>query len=139
MTLTRRFTVAVHLMALIHINSLEKIPSTVETLSHSTGVSTVEIRQLTGWLIYRQLLQAHDPVCGIRLAKPAEEITLCEILRASRVNERESVISMHRFPASDCRVGAGITDALSESVTAAEEALEASLAGRTLKDIISKL
>jgi len=133
MRINTRFTVAVHMLALIELNRTQ--PSTSELIALSVGTNPVVIRQLMSSLKKAGLIEARGGIPGSRLAKPQEEITLLEIYQAVKKRSDAPLFDFHPTPNPTCPVGRNIEDALKEPLFIAQTAMENALAGFTLKDI----
>ncbi len=133
MRINTRFTVAVHMLALIELNKTQ--PATSELIASSVGTNPVVIRQLMSSLKKAGLIEAQSGIPGSRLATPQEEITLLEIYQAVKKRSDAPLFDFHPTPNPLCPVGKNIEDALDEPLFIAQAAMENALEGFTLKDI----
>lgn len=135
MRINTRFTVAVHMLALLALNKNEARPSTSELLAKSVGTNPVVIRQLMQMLKKAGLIVTQNGVPGSRLSRQPEKITLLEIYKAVQKEEESSLFDFHPNPNPACPIGRNIAGALAAPLLEAQTAMEQSLAGHTLKEI----
>lgn len=133
MRINTRFTVAVHMLALIQLNHAQ--PSTSELMALSVGTNPVVIRQLMSSLKKAGLIETQSGVPGCKLSRPQEDISLLDIYRAVQKDPNSSLFDFHPTPNPMCPVGRNIEDALDEPLFIAQTALENALEGYTLRDI----
>ncbi len=133
MRINTRFTVAVHMLALIELNKTQ--PSTSEVMALSVGTNPVVIRQLMSSLKRAGLIAVQSGIPGSRLAKPQEEITLREIYQAVKRRPDAPLFDFHPAPNPICPIGRNIEGALEEPLFIAQAAMENALERYTLKDI----
>lgn len=133
MRINTRFTVAVHMLALIELNRTK--PSTSDLMALSVGTNPVVIRQLMSALKKAGLIETQSGVPGCRLSRPQEDISLLDIYRAVRKDPNSSIFGFHPAPNPMCPVGRNIEDALDEPLFIAQTALENALEGFTLQNI----
>ena len=136
MVISSRFAVAVHLLTLLL--SREGTTLTSEQIAKSVNTNPVVIRRLLGRLTRAGLTTCRLGVGGgTRLAKPASAITLLDVYRAVAEGE---LFAMHRgCPSTECPVGRQIKTVLEQTTDAAQQALEAELAGRTVATIVKEV
>ena len=103
-----RFTVAIHMLALIELNKTQ--PSTSDLMALSVGTNPVVIRQLMTALKKAGLIESQVGVPGSRLAKPQEEITLLDIYRAVQKRSNACLFDFHPTPNPMCPIGRNIED-----------------------------
>lgn len=133
MRINTRFTVAVHMLALIELNNAQ--PTTSELMALSVGTNPVVIRQLMSALKKAGLIEAQSGIPGSRLLKPQEEITLREIYQAVKKRSDAPLFDFHPTTNPMCPIGRNIEDALDEPLFVAQAAMENALGSYTLKDI----
>lgn len=133
MRINTRFTVAVHMLALIEMNRTQ--PTTSELMALSVGTNPVVIRQMMVLLKSAGLIEAQSGVPGSRLAKPQEEITLLEIYRAVQKRSDAPLFDFHPTPNPMCPIGKNIAGAMDEPLFIAQTAMENALESYTLRDI----
>jgi Rrf2 family protein len=133
MTISSRFAVAVHILALLGRSGGE--PVTSERIAESASTNPAVIRRILCMLARAGLTTSRlGAGGGSLLARPASEITLLDVYRAVECGE---LFSMHHEPPAQwCTVGCHIQAALAETTGAAQRALEAVLAGRTVAQVL---
>lgn len=137
MRINTRFTVAVHMLALIELNKSQ--PSTSELMALSVGTNPVVIRQMMSSLKRAGLIETQNGVPGSHLAKSAEEITLLEIYRAVRKKSDAPLFDFHPNPNPMCPIGRNIRMALDMPLMDAQAAMERSLETYTLKTVVDRI
>ena len=137
MQFSSRLPIAVHiLLCLEYFKGQYKLTS--EFLSGSVNVNPVIIRKTLGQLKQAGLVQVDAGVGGARLARPLEDITLLDIFSAVEGKDRK-LFRFHEHPNPDCPVGRHIHGVLGERLEEAGMALERSLEGVTLRNLMEKL
>lgn len=107
-------------------------------LAGSVGTNPVVVRRLLSRLARAGFVHAQTGARGgVRLARPAVEITLDEIYRA--VEQGEVLHLHHRPPNPQCPVGGNIEAALGPLFAAAELALEQELRRTSVADVVEAL
>jgi DNA-binding IscR family transcriptional regulator len=136
MPISSRFAVAVHILTLLQ--SSDGGPLTSEWIAKSVNTNPVVIRRLLGMLARAGLttgrLGAGGGTC---LGKPASAITLLDVYRA--VDEGDLFAMHHGTPNPQCPVGRQIQTVLEQTTCAAQRALEAELAGRTVAAVVEEV
>lgn len=128
-----QFAVAVHILSLLQLSP----GASSEWIAASVNTNAVVIRRISSKLKKAGLLQAKAGVAGFRLAKSPDDITLLQIYKA--VYENEQALHIHENTNLQCVVGANIERALTDSFSAAQQALEAQLASETLAQLTKNL
>lgn len=133
-----RFTVAVHLLALMSAGG-ERCAGTAltsESAAESVNTNPVVVRRILGSLRKAGIVSSHPgPTGGWLLVHDANTITLRDVYRAV---EEESLFSMHhRPPSSHCAVGRNIQHTLESYFGEAEQAMQAKLGERTIADVVT--
>ncbi|CAH2914322.1 MAG: unnamed protein product [uncultured Paraburkholderia sp.] len=131
MNTSSRFAFAVHVLALLLLQ--EGAPLSSEMIAGSVNTNPVLIRRLLTMLAEAGLTTSQlGAGGGALLARPPEQITLLDVYRA--VDDAQ-LFALHREePNPACMVGRNIQVVLRGIVDEAQQAMEASLAGRTLAD-----
>jgi Rrf2 family protein len=132
-----RFTVAVHLLALLGLKRqrFPDKPLTSDFAAESVNTNPVVIRRILGSLREAGLVTSQPgPNGGWFLERDPEQITLRDVYRAV---EEEPLFSMHhRPPSRTCVIGGNIQQALHSFFHEAEEAMEHKLAQKTVADVM---
>jgi len=134
MSRTTRFSVAVHVLALI---GLVGGRMSSQGMAKSVGTNASFIRRLLAMLGEAGLVTASAGVAGAKLGKEARAITLLDVYRAVAMEDKHR-LAIHSRPNPACFVGRGIKDCLEGVVCGAEQAFGAKLAGHTLADVIRR-
>lgn len=127
-----RFSVAVHVLALIGYFDGKRLTS--ESIAQSVGTNASFVRRLLSMLARAGLVESSPGVAGARLALPAGKITLLDIYRAVDM-EDEHRLAIHGDPNPRCTVGRHIEEALDAVTAPAERAFENQLERHTLADV----
>jgi Rrf2 family protein len=129
-----RFAVAVHILTFLQ--SQDGTPATSELIASSVSTNPSLIRRLLGQLARAGLTTSQMGAGGgALLARPAESISLLDVLRA--VDDARDVIPLHPSPNPRCPVGRHIQRVLETRIDAAERALHAELARTTIAELAS--
>ena len=129
-----RFAVAVHILTFLQ--SQDGTPATSELIASSVSTNPSLIRRLLGQLARAGLTTSQMGAGGgALLARPADSITLLDVLRA--VDDARDVIPLHPSPNPRCPVGRHIQRVLETRIDAAEQALHAELARTTIAELAS--
>jgi Rrf2 family protein len=133
-----RFTVAVHLLALMSAGRerCSGAALTSEIAAESVNTNPVVVRRILGSLRKAGMVSSHPgPTGGWLLVQEPQVITLRDVYRAV---EEESLFSMHhRPPSNHCAVGRNIQDTLETYFGEAECAMQTKLAERTIADVVN--
>lgn len=137
MSISSRFTVGVHILALIELNK-EGISSS-EYLAGSVNTNPTLIRKIMGMLKKAKLIQVHPGIAGAKLAKEPSNITLLDVYNAVDVVQEKELFSVHENSNPDCPVGRNIQDSITPVLSTAQLALEKELENVTIEDIIKDI
>ncbi|GGF94980.1 Rrf2 family transcriptional regulator [Paenibacillus aceti] len=137
MTISSRFAVAIHILSLLELN--KDGVSTSEYISGSVNTNPVVIRRIMSMLNKAGLTHVRPGVAGAKLAREMSEITLLDVYRAVHVVEEDGLFSMHEKPNPECPVGRNIQAAIEPIFSAAQKAMEDTLAKITLQDIVEDI
>jgi DNA-binding IscR family transcriptional regulator len=134
---SRRFTVAVHILALLALYQQRygKDSLTSRTIAGSVNTNPVVIRRALGLLARAGLVTTHQGAeGGASLAQRPEDIRLLDVYR---VTVDGPLFPLHsNAPSSLCPCGRHIQPVLLTQFGEVEAALEAALAGRTVADVV---
>ncbi|MDP4087146.1 MAG: Rrf2 family transcriptional regulator [Bacillota bacterium] len=137
MSISSRFTVGVHVLALIELNK-EGISSS-EFLAGSVNTNPTLIRKIMGMLKKAGLIEVHPGIAGAKLAKEPSYITLLDVYKAVDVVKEKELFSVHENPHPNCPVGRNIQDSITPVLSAAQLALEKVLGNVTIEDILKDI
>ncbi len=138
MRMNTRFSVAVHAMTLIALNSIKykDISTTSEIMALSINTNPVVIRRMIAMLKKAGLVEVKAGVGGAALKRAPKDITLLDIYNAVKTSEDDALFAVHKNPNLKCYVGAHILDAVAPPLLDAQKALEDRLAASTLQEVI---
>ena len=137
MSISSRFAVGVHILALLEIN--KDGVSTSEFLASSVNTNPVVIRKIIGMLKQAQLVNVRPGVAGAELAKSLSEISLLDVYKAVNVVNEKELFSVHESPNPQCPVGRNIQDAIVPLFATAQSALEKALDYITIEDVVKDI
>lgn len=137
MSISSRFAVGIHILALIEIN--KNGVSTSEFLAGSVNTNPVVIRKIMGMLKNAGLVHVRPGVAGAELAKELAEITLFDVYKAVNVVQENELFTVHGNPNPDCLVGRNIQNTIEPLFAAAQLAMETVLSSLTLEDIVKDI
>lgn len=131
-----QFSIAVHIMAGLAYRCDGDITSS--TLARSVNTSPSFVRRVLAKLSKARLVKTATGKSGAcRLAREAKEISLLDIYRAV---EAPGAFSIHHYPEQkSCAVSCHIKAALAKALTRTQRAMEASLKGITLAQVVSDM
>lgn len=137
MSISSRFSVGIHILALIDLNR-DGINSS-EFLAGSVNTNPALIRKIMGMLKKAGLVEVRPGVAGAKLAKDLSDITLLDVYKAVDVVQDKELFSVHENPNPACLVGKNIQDTIDPLLAAAQLALEKSLGNVTLEDVVKDI
>jgi len=137
LSISSRFAVGVHILALLEIN--KDGVSTSEFLAASVNTNPVVIRKIMGMLKQAQLVNVRPGVAGAELAKSLSEISLLDVYKAVNVVNEKELFSIHENPNPQCPVGRNIQDAIVPLFATAQSALEKALDYITIEDVVKDI
>ncbi|WP_166246257.1 Rrf2 family transcriptional regulator [Paenibacillus turpanensis] len=137
MSISSRFSVGIHILALLEIDKTEL--NTSENIAMSVNTNPAVIRKITGMLKKAGLVYVQPGIAGATLAKDISDITLLDVYRAVNAVQEDELFSVHDKPNPDCLVGRNIQDSVEISFSAAQRALEKELEHRTIRDVVDDI
>ncbi|RCX23626.1 DNA-binding IscR family transcriptional regulator [Fontibacillus phaseoli] len=137
MTISSRFSVAIHVLSLLELN--KEGVNTSEYIAESVNTNPVVIRRILGMLNKAGLVKVRSGIAGSKLQRPVSEITLLEIYRAVHVVEEDALFSIHDKPNPKCPVGRNIQASIEPVFSSAQAALELTLERVTLEEIVGSI
>jgi DNA-binding IscR family transcriptional regulator len=137
MSISSRFSVGIHILALIDFNK-DGINSS-EFLAGSVNTNPVVIRKIMGMLKKAGLVEVNPGIAGAKLAKEPSDITLLDVYKAVDVVQEKELFSVHGNPNPVCQVGRNIQETMDPLFSAAQLALEKSLENVTLEDVVKDI
>jgi DNA-binding IscR family transcriptional regulator len=137
MKISSRFSVAIHILALLELTPKE-VP-TSGYIAESVKTNPVVIRRILGMLKAAELVEVKRGSGGAFLIKSAQEITLLDIYKAVGTDQEGDLFSRPAEANYECPVGAHIRSVVDPALEGAQEAMEAELKKVTLLDIVQQL
>ena len=137
MKISSRFTVAVHVLALISFDDYGSLTS--RQIADSVNTNPVVIRRLMTKLKEAEFIDVSQGNSGIELVKPLRDITLFDVYKAVEVVEERELFQIHEDTNIKCVVGANIQMVLEVILENAQTAMESVLKNVTLENIVSKI
>lgn len=136
MAINTQFSIAVHLMA--GLGCCNENAKTSTELAQSVNTSASFVRRTMAKLSKAGLVETAKGKSGACwLAKKAKQITLLDIYHAVSAPK---AFAIHAYPESKrCEVSCNIKGALDRALDQTQKALEASLKGITLADIVADI
>ena len=135
--ISSRFTVAVHMLALISFDEYGNLTS--RQIADSVNTNPVVIRRLMTKLKEAESIDVSQGNSGIELVKPLSDITLFDVYKAVEVVEERELFQIHEDTNIKCVVGANIQMVLEVILENAQTAMESVLKNVTLENIVSKI
>lgn len=137
MSISSRFSVAIHILSLLDINKANS--NTSEFIASSVNTNPVVIRRIMGMLNRAGLVEVRPGVAGARLARNVSDITLLDIYNAVNVVDEDALFGIHESPNPECMVGRNIQAAIVPLFISAQKAMEKVLQDVTLQDIVQDI
>ncbi len=137
MSISSRFAVGIHILALIEWN--KDGVSTSDFLARSVNTNPALIRKIMGMLKNAGLVKVRPGVAGAELAKDLSDITLLDIYKAVNVVQDKELFSVHENPNPQCPVGRNIQQAIGPLLETAQTALEKALGNVTIEDVVKDI
>lgn len=137
MSISSRFSVAIHILALLEINKDEVCTS--EYLAGSINTNPVVVRKIIGMLKKASLVKVRPGIAGTELGKDLSDITLFDVYKAVNVVLEKELFTIHDNPNPECLVGKNIQDTIEPFFIEAQVAMEEVLKSRTLKDVVQEI
>jgi Rrf2 family protein len=137
MSISSRFAVGIHILALIELN--KEGTSSSEFIASSVNTNPAVIRKLMGMLKKAGLVEVHPGIAGAKLAKELSDITLIDVYKAVNVVQDKELFSVHDNPNPECPVGRNIQNTIEPLFIAAQLAMEKVLGSVTLKDVVKDI
>ena len=138
MQISSKFTIAIHLLAVIHYLGEEgKVTSSV--LAGSIGVNPVIVRNVMGNLKEAGLINISQGKSGITLSKKPDEITFYDVYKAVDCVKEEGLFHFHENPNPECPIGRNIHTAMDAKLDRIQASMETEMRGITLADVMTDI
>ena len=135
MQISSRFTIAIHILACIHVFGKDyKITS--EFLASSINVNPVIIRKILSQLKNAGLIRVARGTGGASMVRPADEMTFYE---AVDLIEKGDLFHFHENPNPNCPVGRNIHGALDDKLRNIQQAMENQMKQYTIQDVVNDI
>lgn len=135
MQLSSRFPVAVQMLIILAWCPAE-LKVTSDLMARSVNTNPALIRRIMGYLKRAELIDVAPGAGGARLNRSPDRITLLDIYRAVELTEQDRLFGLHECQNPRCPIGQRINRVLQPHLEAAREALEESLAGVTVRELL---
>lgn len=137
MKISSRFSVAIHILALLKMTPRE-VPTSAYIAS-SVNTNPVVIRRILGLLKDAELVEVKRGSGGAYLLKSTDEMTLLDVYKAVSGCSENELFKRQLDPNDKCPIGANIQTVVEPTLLAAQEAMELELMKVTITDIIKQL
>ncbi|MFD1177915.1 Rrf2 family transcriptional regulator [Paenibacillus puldeungensis] len=134
--ISSRFSVAIHILSLIHINE-GKVTS--EFIASSVNTNPAVIRKIMSMLSKAKLIESRPGITGIKLLRSVSEITFLDVYNAVELPESKDLFTIHQNTNLKCPVGKNIQNALNTPLRAAQLQMEQTLAQTTLAQVVENI
>ena len=135
MQISSRFTIAIHIFAVIDIYEKDhKITS--DFLAGSINVNPVIIRNVLQQLKAAGLVTVKRGSGGASIVKPLNEITFLDVFNAVESIENGELFHFHDNPNPNCPVGRNIHKSLDDKLNLIQEAMEKQMQQITIEDMV---
>ena len=138
MQISSRFTIGVHLLAVIdYLGEDEKVTS--NTLASSIGVNPVIVRNVMGSLKEAGIIDISQGKSGISLTKNPDQITLYDVYKAVDSVKDEGLFHFHENPNPECPIGRNIHKAMDSKLKRVQRCMEDEMRKITLADVMTDI
>ncbi len=135
MQISSRFTLAVHILACIHMFG-EECKVTSDFLAGSTNVNPVIVRKILGQLKAAGLVEVARGSGGASIPKPLSSISFLDIYHGVGCIDHGELFHFHENPNGACPVGRNIHRILDGRLMQVQNAMEKELSSITLEDVM---
>lgn len=137
MSISSRFTVGVHILALIESNKEQPVSS--EFIAGSVNTNPTLVRKIIGMLKKAGIVEVRPGVAGAKLARDPSDVTLLDVYKAVDVVPEKELFKLHENTHPDCLVGRNINDSIAPVLSAAQLAMEEELRKFTIEDTVKNI
>ena len=138
MQISRKFTIGVHLLAVIdYLGEDEKVTSSV--LAGSIGVNPVIVRNVMGNLKEAGLISISQGRSGISLTKTPKQITFYDVYKAVDSVNDDGLFHFHENPNPECPIGRNIHKAMDSKLERVQKCMEDEMRQITLADVMTDI
>lgn len=136
MSISSRFAVGIHILALLEVN--KHGVNTSEFIAGSVNTNPALIRKIIGMLKNAGLVNVRPGVAGASLAKNLSDITLLDVYKAVDLQDKE-LFGVHEHPNPECPVGRNIQNTIAPIFARAQQTLEKVLGTVTIEEIVKDI
>ena len=134
MQISSKFTIAVHLLAVIdYLGDNEKVTSNI--LAKSIGSNPVIVRNIMGNLKESGIIDISQGKSGVLLTRKTNEITFYDVYVAIEPLEDNELFNFHKNPNKECPVGKNIHKLLDSKLETIQKAMEDEMKKYTLEGL----
>lgn len=138
MSITTRFSVGIHILAVLDIYQDEVTSSGF--IASSVNTNPAVIRKMMSLLKAAGLIHTQAGVAGSRLAKQPEQISLLAVYEAVYADDKsQELFDVHQDTSDRCLVGMNIQSAINPILHRVEYVLKEELEKSTLADVIERI
>lgn len=138
MQLSSKFTIGVHLLAVIdYLGEDEKVTSNI--LASSIGVNPVIVRNVMRNLKEGELISVSQGKSGISLTKTPDQITFYDVYKAVDCVKDEGLFHFHENPNPECPIGRNIHKAMDSKLKRVQRCMEDEMRKITLADVMTDI
>ena len=138
MQISSRFTIGVHLLAVIdYLGENEKVTSSV--LAGSIGVNPVIVRNVMGNLKEAGMISISQGKSGISLTKTPGQITFYDVYKAVDSVNEDGLFHYHENPNPECPIGRNIHKAMDSKLETVQMCMEEEMRKITLADVMKDI
>ena len=138
MQISSKFTIAVHLLAVIdYLGDNEKVTSNI--LAKSIGSNPVIVRNVMGHLKESGIIDISQGKSGVLLTRKTNEITFYDVYKAVESVKEEGLFHFHENPNPECPIGSNIHKAMDIKLETIQQSMEEEMKKITIADVLSDI
>ena len=123
MQISSKFTIAVHLLAVIdYLGDNEKATSNI--LAKSIGSNPVIVRNVMGNLKESGIIDISQGKSGVLLTRKTNEITFYDVYKAVESVKEEGLFHFHENPNPECPIGSNIHKTMDIKLETIQQSME---------------
>ncbi|UOO90515.1 Rrf2 family transcriptional regulator [Vitreoscilla massiliensis] len=131
-----RLSMAIHILSMV-ATATDPMSLTSEWMAGSINTNAVVVRRLVGQLKQAGLITAVQTNRGLRLCKPARDISFWDVLQA--VDAEHELFAIHSGSNVQCDIGCQIETVLSQMYANLEQVWRQQLQAQSLQDALDSL
>ena len=138
MQILSKFTIAVHLLAVIdYLGDNEKVTSNI--LAKSIGSNPVIVRNVMGNLKESGIIDISQGKSGVLLTRKTNEITFYDVYKAVESVKEEGLFHFHENPNPECPIGSNIHKTMDIKLETIQQSMEEEMKKITIADVLSDI